>query len=180
MKKITLIFSLILVNLSFGQEIKEVKVGKTFQFAYPTNYLRTYTLNTDASLQLSNAALEKYSIIIQDEKASLKSVNVLFSNLEEAIDFYTRTLISNLTDNTNKKTSKVTYRDINGYPSVEKIFEGDLIDEETKEIVKINYVFTLVETPDYYYQILSWSPIKLKEKLLPEFRAMANSFKENP
>lgn len=61
-----------------------------------------------------------------------------------------------------------------------KIFEGDLIDEETKEIVKVNYVFTVVETPDYYYQILSWSPVKLKDKLLPEFRTMANSFKENP
>lgn len=68
MKKITLIFGLILVNLSFGQEIKEVKVGKTFQFAYPSNYLRTYTLNTDASLQLSNAALENILLLFKMKK----------------------------------------------------------------------------------------------------------------
>jgi len=180
MKKIILISSLVLFNLGFGQEMKEVKVGKTFQFSYPSNYLRTYTLNTDAALQLSNAGIEKYSIIIQEEKAALTSVNVLFSNLEEAITFYTRTLIKNLTDNSNKKISDITYRDINKNKSAELIFEGDLLDEETKENVRINYVFTLVETPEYYYQILSWSPIKLKDTLLPEFRAMANSFKENP
>lgn len=180
MRKTILIFSLILFNLSFGQQIQEIKVGKSFQFAYPSSYARTYTLNTDAVLQLSNAGLEKYLIIIQEEKAALTAVNILFSNQEEAITFYTKTLTNNLTDNANKKISAINYRDINNNKSAEIIFEGDLLDEETKESVRINYVFTLVETPDYYYQILSWSPIKLKEKLLPEFRAMANSFKENP
>lgn len=173
-----LIISIVLLTVSFSfAQTSTIRVGQTFTVDYPNSFVRTYDLNESASLQMINLALGKFSIIIQDEKASLDHFKIKFGNLEEALDFYIKNLVASMEEGSTKKSGLKTLK-INNYNTIEMELEGALKDEETSELSKIFYHFSIVETPNYYYQILSWSSQENKSKYIEEFRKIAGSFKE--
>ena len=178
MKKICFLLLLFFVGLVMGQELKQVKVGQAFNISYPSSYSKTYDLNDSACLQLSNLVQEKYFFIIQEEKEILKFLHVEFTNINEALEFYAKGLISNLPDNKNKKVSKIKNFKINGYNAAEISIEGDFVDEETDKTYTLVYNYTLIESQNYYYQILAWSNINKRDAYGDEFKKMINSFKE--
>ena len=74
MKKTVFLIALLIFGIFSSQEWKEVTIGSPFKISYPTNYVKTYDLNADASLQIMNAIKEKYTIIIQDDREALKDL----------------------------------------------------------------------------------------------------------
>ena len=82
-----------------------------------------------------------------------------------------------MTDNSSRKISKVAERTINNYKVAEVSIEGEIEDSEGKT-VKTFYLFSVVETPKFYYQILNWTTKENKSKFQNEFRTLVNSFKE--
>ncbi|WP_300673221.1 hypothetical protein [Soonwooa sp.] len=175
--KIKLLLSfLILSCLAFGQST-EIKVGKIFKITYPDSYMRAYDLNNDAASQRSNGAQGKYSIVIQDEKAPLEFFSVKFSTIEETLEFYTKGLLELTKENSVKETTPKKFK-INNQNAIQKEIEAVIFDEATSKDIPIFYLFTVIETPEYYYQVLSWTPKENKAKFLEEFRNIATSFKE--
>ena len=178
MKRAIFLISLLTFGIFSSQEWKEVTVGTPFKISYPTSYLKTYDLNSDASLQIMNAIKEKYTIIIQDDRESLKDLKLEFTDNEEALNYYAKSIAEGLADNKKKKISKIKNFKIGDYNASEMIIEGQTSDEETGELMSLFYFYTLIETPNNYYQVLSWSKLEDREKYEEEFRNIAKSFKE--
>lgn len=178
MRKLSILFFTLAFITSFSQEYKQVKVGQSFNFSYPISYNKVFDLNDSASLQLSNIVQNKYCIIIQDEKEGLSQNKINFSGIEEAMNFYSKNLINSLIDNPNKKISDFKSVTVNGYNAGEILIEGDVYDEEIKKNLTLFYLYSVIETDKFYYQIFSWCLKDKKDTYLNEFRKMANSFKE--
>ena len=140
--------------------------------------MKTYDLNADASLQIMNAIKEKYTIIIQDDREALKDLKLEFSDSEEALAYYAKNIIEGLKDNDKKKASKIKNFKIGDYNASEMAIEGQTSDDETGELMNIFYFYTVIKTPNNYYQILSWSKLEDRQKYEDEFRDIAKSFKE--
>lgn len=175
MKKFLLVSSLVLSVFAFGQTGKMMKAGRQFGLNYPASYVKTFNLNEDALLQMSNVASEKYSLVIQDEKAGLEYFKLAFENVGEATTFFTKGIIENLK---NVKKSEVKMRKIGNYNAAELLIEATDLNEETNEELNLFYVFTLIESPEFYYQVMSWTLAENKSKFEQEFRTIANSFQE--
>ena len=56
--------------------------------------------------------------------------------------------------------------------------EAIVFDEALSKDIPTFYLFTVIETAEYYYQILSWTPATNKQKFATEFKNIALSFKE--
>ena len=175
MKKIILLFGIVLGTVAFGQSTTTLRAGRAVSVSFPSSYEKVFHLNLDAMLQMMNVENEKYTIIIQDEKEGFNYFGVKFENINEAIDFFTKNLIENLKD---VKKSEVKIRRIGNYNAAEIIIEATDVAEDTNEEIKLAYVYTLIESPDFYYQVMSWTLVENKDKYLEEFRNIANSFKE--
>ena len=67
---------------------------------------------------------------------------------------------------------------IGAYNASEMAIEGQTSDDETGELMNIFYFYTVIKTPNNYYQILSWSKLEDRQKYEDEFRDIAKSFKE--
>lgn len=179
MKKITLLFLLIFLSISFSaQKMTEYTFGTPFTMSFPVGYVKVYDLNDVAAAQFTNAVDDKYAIVVQTEKDNLTFVQVKFANISEAGNFYFKNIKDGLEDDSYKKQSAPKEITINGYKAVESTIEGSIMDDETQTSTQLFYYFAVVETPKNYYQILLWSDLKDKNKNLEEFRKIANTFKE--
>ena len=178
MKITVFLIALLIFGIFSSQEWKEVTIGSPFKISYPTNYVKTYDLNADASLQIMNAIKEKYTIIIQDDREALKDLKLEFTDSEEALAYYAKNIIEGLKDNDKKKASKIKNFKIGDYNASEMAIEGQTSDDETGELMNIFYFYTVIKTPNNYYQILSWSKLEDRQKYEDEFRDIAKSFKE--
>ena len=178
MKNFFLIASLLFFNFSFAQNLKKYTIGKPIEISLPGNYVKSYDLNEVAIAQFKNPVKDKYVLVIQTEKDHLFSVQISFQNISEACEYYSKSVTNSLDKNEERKEGKISAKKINGFESAERTIEGVFIDEETGEKADLFYLLTVVETPDYYYQILSWSLSKDKKESLEEFQNIVSSFKE--
>ena len=158
--------------------MKEYNFGKPFQISYPAGYVKSYDLNDVAAAQFSSPINEKYSVVIQTEKDNLMFYQVDFSSLKEAGDYYSTSIKNGLIDDASLKYISPKELVINNHKAVEMMVEGKMADGEANLSVELFYHITVVETANYYYQIISWCTAKDKDKNLEEFRKIAKSFKE--
>lgn len=178
MKTKLLFLTALFLSLTFSaQQMKEYKFGEPFNISLPANYLKSYDLNDVAVAQFTNAASAKYFVIIMTEKEHLSSVKVAFSDMMEAGEYFGKNILDGLGDDEFAKISTLKTLTINNNPAVEFVVEGTIGDEQTKESTQLFYNATVVETPNAYYQLLSWSSLKDKEKNIEEFRKIAKTFK---
>ena len=88
MKKTVFLIALRIFGIFSSQEWKEVTIGSPFKISYPTNYVKTYDLNADASLQIMNAIKEKIQrkmLVLTDR---IEHINVLENHfLKEGFDY---------------------------------------------------------------------------------------------
>lgn len=176
--KIVFFIALLFSGIFSAQQMNEYQFGAPFTISYPIGYVKSYDLNDVASAQFSSPINEKYSIVIQTEKDNLTFFQVAFSNLEEAGDYYSKTIRDGLKDDNSLKYIKPKELTINGQNAVESLVEGAFSDDESDLATKLFYHITIVETAKQYYQIISWCALKDKNKNLEEFRKIAKSFKE--
>lgn len=175
--KLTFIISL-LFGMFSAQQIKEYKFGAPIKISVPSTYVKSYDLNDLAIAQFTNAVNEKYLVIIQTEKEHLTSVQVSFADIAEAGNYYVKSLLNGLAENGKRTVSSPKKMKIGNNAAAEILVQGTLIDEEGRTETDLFYHLTVVETPLHYYQIISWSQLKDRNKNLTEFMNIANSFAE--
>lgn len=179
MQSKTILFIAIFFSSIFSaQQMKEYSFGLPFKISYPTGYVKSYDLNDVAAAQFSSPINEKYSVVIQTEKDHLTFFQLAFADLVEAGDYYSKTIKEGLIDDASLKYGSPKEIMINGQNAVESTIEGSFTDGESGLTTKLFYNITIVETPNHYYQIISWCAAKDKNKNLEEFRKIASSFKE--
>lgn len=174
-------FAIICVLLSgifSAQQVKEYKIGTPVKLSVPSTYVKSYDLNDFALAQFTNAVSEKYVIVIQAEKAHLTSVQVLFADITEAADYYVKSIFDGLAENGKRNITEPKKIKIGSYDAAELLVQGTLIDDVENTEVDLFYHLTVIETPAHYYQIISWSSLKDRNKNLSEFANIAGSFTE--
>ena len=171
-----------IISLLFGmfsaQQIKEYKFGAPIKISVPSTYVKSYDLNDFAIAQFTNAVNEKYVVVIQTEKDHLTSVQVSFVDTADAGSYYAKSLSDGLSENGKKSVSPPKKVKIGSYEAAELMVQGTMHDEEANTEADLFYHLTVVETPAHYYQIISWSALKDRNKNLNEFMNIANSFAE--
>lgn len=175
--KLTII-SVLLFGVFSAQQMKEYKVGKPIKIAVPSTYVKSYDLNDFALAQFTNAVNDKYVVIIQTEKEHLTSLQVAFADIAEAGEYYAKSLIDGLAENAKRTVSAPRKLKIDNKDAVELLVQGTLTDVTDQTEADLFYHLTVVETPAHYYQIISWSELKDRNRNLNEFMNIANSFVE--
>ena len=172
------IICVLLFGVFSAQQMKEYKVGNPIKIAVPSTYVKSYDLNDFALAQFTNAVNDKYVVIIQTEKEHLTSLQVSFADIAEAGNYYVKSLVDGLAENGKKTVSTPKKMKIGNNDAAELLVQGTFIDEEDHTETDLFYHLTVVETPAYYYQIISWSQLKDRNKNLSEFMNIAKSFAE--
>lgn len=175
MKKTIQTFALFfLIQMTNAQtKLVEYKTGHVIKLSVPEYMVRTSGLNEDACLQFQNPVKEVYTIVIEDDKESLKLIDLNYEGIEEFYDMVFKELgvgesYANRKVGTPKKKTIGTYNFM--------INDCTLTDKELK--ADLYYVMGIVETPNAYYQVMSWTLIENKEKFKKEFENIVYTLKE--
>ena len=180
MKTRTLFLVLVFfTTTAFSQKMTDYSFGKPFTISYPTDYAKVYDLNEVASAQLSSETQGKYSIIIQTEKENLKFAKISYANIIEAGNSFANNLKAGLLDDANLLLSDTKEITINNYKASESTVQGTFSNSEIGSSADLFYYLAVVETQNYFYQLVFWCSEKDKTKNLEEFKKIAKTFKES-
>jgi hypothetical protein len=140
------------------------KDGKA-QLSVPSTWREDVTLNPVASLQAANTIGEMYVAVITEGKEDFSKDMTLdkFASLAQQQQGQ-RIESANFT--TPVRTT------INGYPAVQYEVNG------TIQNVNLAYLNTIVETPNNFHQILTWTLKSKFDANKPTLQQVAQSFKE--
>lgn len=173
-KSIQLFAVLFLVQSVFAQtKMVEYKTGHVVKLSVPEYMVRTSGLNDDACLEFQNAVKEVYTIVIQDDKESLQLAELSYDGIEEFYEMIFKELgvgesyVNRKLGTPNKKTIGAYKFMINDCSLTDKELEADLY-----------YVMGIVETPNSFYQVMSWTLLENKEKFKKEFENIVYTLKE--
>lgn len=137
---------------------------KKVQLSIPASWNIQTNLNEQANLQVAQPLQELYTIIIPDSKANLdKSANLEF--VADSIRKNTEQMLTNGT------TTELVSLKIDGFEA--KQFEAS----GSFEKIKAKYIFTIIDTPETYYQIMSWTLADRFEKNKEVLDEVIRSFK---
>lgn len=137
----------------------------TCQVTVPGSWRKETDLNREATLQASNRLSEQYVVIIRESRQDFGNAvnlpmvtNVIRDNLKKTL--------------TNAVFTESLNVSINGYPAQEFEAAGEF------ENIKAKYLYGVVETPQNYYQIITWSLASRFDENRPRLLEVINSFKE--
>lgn len=135
------------------------------QVTVPGSWQKQTTLNDVATIQAANLLGELYVIVIPESKEDIdKSVN---------LDFVTNVIRENLTKSINSTVfSEPVSVTINGMPAKQFEVSGEA------ENVKIKYLYAVVDAPQTYYQVVTWTLTSRFESNKDKLLEVINSFKE--
>ncbi len=114
------------------------------QLTIPASWKSGQNLNPQAVLQVAEPLNELYTIVIPDPKKDFDKT----ADLEFVTDLVRKNTESTLENSSFGETKLL---EVNGYPA--RQFEATGVIEK----IKAKYIFTLVDTPDTFYQIMSWT-----------------------
>jgi len=165
----TILIVLIFVQINFGHSIqaKNTKIGHVFYLDIPNSMVRTTSLNNSAIIQYMNEILGTYLIVIDENKEEIQLSGGKFNSPKEYFDFF---LDGFKTDETEVLSN--TAMNINNHNAYQSEISSML------DTIKIYYLITIIETDEYFYNIISWSLFDNKDKFKEEFIKIADSFKE--
>ena len=177
-RKMAPLFLLLIFSLGCGlinqvkKQVEESKKPKVInstdnkcQLTVPGSWNLEKDLNDVANLQVANRFAEQYTIVISESKQ----------------DFGPKMDINKFTDLIRKEVPTavpgafITENNpitINGYPAVQFEVEGSIDD------IKAKWLYTMVDAPNNFHQIIAWSLNSKYEKNKPVFLEVINSFKE--
>lgn len=122
-------------------------------------------LNDVANLQVANRFAEQYTIVISESKQDFGPK----MDLNKFTDLIRKDIPTAIPGAVIMEKTSTT---VNGYPAVQFEVEG------TVEDVKAKWLYTMVDAPKNYHQILAWSLVSKYAKNKPVFLEVINSFKE--
>lgn len=138
--------------------------GKS-QLTIPGNWSTQKDLNDDATIQVGNLRAEQYAIVISESKADFTEemtlvdfADVIRKNAREAI--------------TTPTVSENHYVTVAGHPAVQFEVDGSISN------IKAKWLYTIIDAPKNYHQIMTWSMQSKFETNRPVFTDVINSFKE--
>ncbi len=136
-----------------------------FQLTVPGNWKTETVMNDAAKLQASNRFSELYTVVIRESKEDISETVDL--------DYYTEIVRGNL----QKAAADVVMAEpvavsINGYNA--RQFEASA----TVQNIKAKYIYAVLETPQGFYQIITWTLTSRYEKGKETLINVINSFKE--
>lgn len=179
MKKLLMIFvltlALIITGCSALTETSQEEAFKTFvsederiQLTAPSSYTtidEIKEMNVLSILGIGNKWQEKYVSVIAESKIDMTEdmdleayYEILKSMLELQIS--------------NSEFEEVENKEINGYDAKTFTIRGEINN------LKFAYLYSIIETPDYFYQVITWTFNSRFEKHRDEFDDIIKSFTE--
>lgn len=140
-------------------------VDNRFTVKLPANWTLLKNLNNEAILEIGNLEEDVYCIAFTERKADYES--------DVTIDDFYESVISGTYD----AVQKANIKRLPALSSFKLDHRRARVDGEI-EYNAITYFIQIVETKDYFYQMVSYAPKENAEKLLPLFDEITNSFKE--
>lgn len=137
------------------------------ELTVPGTWEKQSGLNAEAAIQVANLMSGQYAIVITESKAELGS-DITLQQFADAVKQNTtkNVLIENVV------MSEPVPITINGYPAVQ--FESN----GTAAGIKLNWIYTLINAPKNYHQVITWSLATKYVQNKPVLLEVANSFKE--
>lgn len=137
------------------------------ELTVPGSWEKQSGLNNEAAIQVANLIGGQYAIVITESKKDLGS-DISLQQFTDAVKENTtkNVLIQNVVMSEPKPIT------INGYPGVQ--FESN----GTAAGIKLNWIYTLINAPKNYHQVITWSLAAKYEQNKPVLLEVANSFKE--
>jgi hypothetical protein len=137
------------------------------ELTVPGSWEKQSGLNNEAAIQVANLIGGQYAIVITESKKDLGS-DITLQQFADAVKENTtkNVLIQNVVMSEPKPIT------INGYPAVQ--FESN----GTAAGIKLNWIYTLINAPKNYHQVITWSLAAKYEQNKPVLLEVANSFKE--
>ena len=139
--------------------------NKEFEVTLPPGWsLNTKNeLHDEAQLQASNPFLEKYVIVLTENKSELAELDIAD---RAAYSELTRSAFSGL------KTEGPVEMEIGGHPATQYILRGKV---DNYDVV---YFHTIQETPDQYRQIMVWTMESKFDSYKDEMQGLIKSLKD--
>lgn len=141
-------------------EVITASDGQT-EIKVPSRWSKMYNLNTDARLQVGNAALEEYLVVISESKQDFAP--------DVDLDRYSKECLSLMRGRLdNFSASEPQEVTIEGRDAVQYEITG------TKDLIAIGYVVTFVDGQRSFHQVIAWtmkSMLADKKKKLAEVTA---------
>lgn len=136
------------------------------QLTVPSTWRTETVLNELATLQASNRLGEQYVVVIRENKEDFgKSANLTV--ITDAIRDNLRLAV------TNPVFSDSIPATVGGFPARQFEASGEVSG------LKAKYLYAVVDTPQNYYQIITWTLTSRFEENRPKLMEVINSFKEN-
>jgi hypothetical protein len=135
------------------------------QITAPGSWQKQTSLNDEATIQAANLRGELYVIVIPESKDGIdKSVN---------LDLVTGAVKENLTTTVSGATfTEPVSTTINGLPARQFEARGEV------DKLKVTYLYAVVEAPESYYQVITWTLTPRFESNKGKLLEVINSFKE--
>lgn len=152
------------IDKTQSPKIVTSKDGK-IQLTVPGAWKEQNGLNEEAGLQVANPVAEQYAIVISESKADFTDKMTL-ENFTELIQQNAKSVIADAV------VSEPRSLTINGYPAKQFEVGGSI------ENIKAKWIYTLVDAPNNYHQILTWTLASRYEQNKPVLLDVINSFKE--
>ena len=151
--------------------LKSYKIGHSFNISIPDYMSRTIGLNESATVQYKNEVKEVYSFVIEDAKEELKLAELNFSSIAEFYDSFIKDFAK---DEKERELSK----SIISKKGNTNFIEADLSYFDAESQIRIYYLVGVVETPNSYYKVISWTLAESKDKFKEDFRKILYSLSE--
>lgn len=139
----------------------------TFTIEMPSNWgeLPQLIKESDAQLAVGNGRRELYTIVLEESK----------QDIESDLEGYDNLVLTNMKAKmSGAELSEVTIRTLNGLPARQHRLEGSF------DRIGIVYHIATVESPDAFYQVLTWTLRSKEPTAKPILEEVINSFKVLP
>jgi hypothetical protein len=167
MRILFLLLMLSLASCSPGHH--EVKVNDLYAITLPADMKPVADLHEDASLQQSDASRPLYVVVIDESKEEMQKheldydLEIYFENI------VSRKLVESLPEVSIAPPRKTT---LAGASALVTDVTGKTASED------IYYKIAVIETPNAFYQVLTWTQGAKRKEMEPEMEKIVNSFRE--
>jgi bifunctional DNA-binding transcriptional regulator/antitoxin component of YhaV-PrlF toxin-antitoxin module len=135
------------------------------QITIPGGWREDKQLNEKGVIQASNRLNEQYVLVMSNDKQDFAKSMTLSG--------ITKLLREDLSENiTEAETTAPIPTTVNGYPAEQFEASGSV------QGIKVKYVYTVVDMPQNYYQILAWSLASRFDANKPQLLEVVNSFQK--
>ncbi len=135
------------------------------QITVPGTWRTDNSLNEQATLQASNRSGELYVAVIRESKGDYGKT----ANLDFLTNLLREHMRKTVSDSVLTEPIAVT---IGGYPAKQFEVSGEV------ENIKVSYLYSVVDTPQNFYQVITWTLTSRMENNRPKLLEVINSFKE--